>query len=565
MPAQIQELQHLVRDTSSTAASNIASSLYVKYGGLAHFQLQLFNGCIDSLQKMDSEHRSHTSTLTTSNGQQEVVRASRLYAELLADLAERAGNGNLDNVIVSWLGLHDIEWMTKTLGKDLSGTCPGSAIADSPQLCHPIWFLSFMAQMVIQGFCTIEVLVQGMCGDVLSKISTSIQPSSLAASHHHPHHHHPPQHHGHSDESQATIPDEATLRLVMTMVLLLRLLLIEESSSCTKANGYGGSGLHHSHHQFGDPKIGFQLTLAEIHALQTQRFSRLQTPERMQTQFQICRDLIWIESALPLNHPVLHEIQEYRKDWALSADWLREKCLANVDGAYKMFLQTKEIQQQQMEGPDINMDNSGNNLDQETNSKKHTEVVDRKMMETFQMLVAENHESLMLMDTMGDSSLAPSMIHQRTFRGIFSRVDRWIFDRCKVEFWLLLDNVMMLVGSTISRGDKDGKSTGDSTRGSGTVVGGSSHESTSGASSRASSDTLMMMEGVTMASTQSDSLTLTNESVDTPELHSDADCLQALIRIFFEEFVLTEKADKELLGRMLVGMRSDVVEEVKSR
>ncbi|KAF9335702.1 RNA polymerase II mediator complex subunit [Podila minutissima] len=561
MPAQIQELQHLVRDTSSTAASNIASSLYVKYGGLAHFQLQLFNGCIDSLQKMDSEHRSHTSTLTTSNGQQEVVRASRLYAELLADLAERAGNGNLDNVIVSWLGLHDIEWMIKTLGKDLSGTCPGSVIADSPQLCHPIWFLSFMAQMVIQGFCTIEVLVQGMCGDVLSKISSSIQPSSLAASHHHPHHHHPPQHHGHSDESQATIPDEATLRLVMTMVLLLRLLLIEESSSCTKANGYGGSGLHHSHHQFGDPKIGFQLTLAEIHALQTQRFSRLQTPERMQTQFQICRDLIWIESALPLNHPVLHEIQEYRKDWALSADWLREKCLANVDGAYKMFLQTKETQQQQMEGPDINMDNSGNNLDQEINSKKHTEVVDRKMMETFQMLVAENHESLMLMDTMGDSSLAPSMIHQRTFRGIFSRVDRWIFDRCKVEFWLLLDNVMMLVGSTIGRGDKDGKSTGDSTGGLGAVVGGSSHESTSGTSSRASSDTLMMMEGVTMASTQSDSLTLTDGSVDTPELHSDADCLQALIRIFFEEFVLTEKADKELLGRMLIGMRSDVVEE----
>ncbi|KAG0022181.1 RNA polymerase II mediator complex subunit [Podila clonocystis] len=560
MPAQIQELQQLLRDTSPTAASNIASSLYFKYGGLAHFQLQLFNGCLDSLQKMDSGHRSHASALTATSGQQEVVRASRLYAELLADLAERAGSGNLDNVVVSWLDLHDIEWMTKTLGKDLSGTCSGSAIADSPQQCHPIWFLSFMTQMVIQGFCTIEVLIQGMCGDVLRKISGSIQPSSLAASHHHPHHH-PSQHHGHADESQATIPDEPTLRLVMTMVLLLRLLLIEESSSCTKANGYSGSGLHHSHHQFGDPKIGFQLTLAEIHALQTQRFSRLQTSERMQTQFQICRDLIWIESALPLNHPVLHEIQEYRKDWALSADWLREKCLANVDGAYKMFLQTKESQQQQMEGSDISMGNSGNILDQDSHRNKHTEVVDRKMMETFQMLVAENHESLMLMDTMGDSSLAPSMIHQRTFRGIFSRVDRWIFDRCKVEFWLLLDNVMMLVGSTTSGGDKDGKSIGDSTRGSGVVVGGTSIESASSASSRASSDTLMMMEGVTMASTQSDSMTLTDGSVDVPELHADADCLQALIRIFFEEFVLTEKADKELLGRMLVGMRSDVVEE----
>ncbi|KAF9020148.1 RNA polymerase II mediator complex subunit, partial [Haplosporangium bisporale] len=532
MPAQIQELQHILKDTSSTAASNIASSLHFKYGGLAHFQLQLFIGCVDSLQKMDGEQRSHTSTLTGPNAQQEVIRASKLYAELLADLAERAGSGNLDNVVESWLGLHDIEWMTTTLGKDLSGTCSSSAIVDSPQQCHPIWFLSFMTQMVIQGFCTIDVLVQGMCGTVLSKVASSIQPSSLGASHHHPHHHHPPQHHGHSDEPQATIPDEATLRLVMTMVLLLRLLLIEESSSCTKANGYGGSGLHHSHHQFGDPRIGFQLTLAEIHALQTQRFSKLQTPECMQTQFQICRDLIWIESALPLNHPVLHEIQEYRKDWALSADWLREKCLANVDGAYKMFLQTKEIQQQQMaEGSDINMGNSGSNFaDQEANSKKHTEVVDRKMMETFQMLVAENHESLMLMDTMGDSSLAPSMIHQRTFRGIFSRVDRWIFDRCKVEFWLLLDNVMMLVGSTIGRGDKDGKLIGDSSRGPGSVAGGSSLESASSASSRASSDTLMMMEGVTVASTQSDSMTLTDGSGDgSPELHADADCLQALI------------------------------------
>ncbi|KAG0369656.1 RNA polymerase II mediator complex subunit [Gamsiella multidivaricata] len=580
IPAQLQELQSLPKDPSPTAVSNMASSLHFKYGGLAHWPLRLFDGCIDALRKLDAAVKSSSAGLdnamngtgfSSATATQEIVRISRLYAELLVEMAERVGNGCMNEVVLSWLRLHDVDWMISVLGASTHGD---EEAGDESQ---PIWFLSFMVQLVIQGFCSIEVLVQDMCGATLTKLASTIQqPLS-----------HMDTHGDQLDEMQQqhqhqNVPDESTLRLCMTIVVLLRLLLLEDAFSDPRAShAYGAShhGLSLEHHTH---RLGIQLTIAEIHALQTQRYSRLMAMQQqlrneqnsesegissftsslmeqqmMLVQFQICRDLVWVESCLPLNHKVLHEIHEYRKDWALSADWLRERCLSNVDGAYKMFLQTRQDQSQ---AGAIGSRMPGDSKSIGTNTqdnKKHLEVVDRKMMETFQMLVAESHDGLMLLDTYGDAALTPSMIQQRTFRSIFSRVDRWMFDRCKIEFWLLLDNVM------IERATREKRTVGDRNSKDGTAQGSTP---SSGAAS-ITSDGLMMMEGVTMtlgtgASSQvTNSMGLSDTGVDGGGNGAAGDSLQQLIHIFFQEFVLSETVDKELLGRMLVGMRSDAVEE----
>lgn len=559
IPAQIQELHHVLKDPSPSAVSITASSLHSKYGGLAHWPLRLFDGCIEALRKLDSTTRSQTdhslSGLSSSTAAQEVVRASRIYAELLVEMAERVGNGCMDEVVNSWLRLHDIDWMTRVIGAE--GHVGGTGKS------QPIWFLSFMVQLVIQGFCSIEVLVQYMCAEMLTKIADTVYPRG-DDSHH--------QLHMEDIQSQQQ-PNESTLRLCSAIVHLLRVLLLEDASWNPRAHhAYGAS--HHvlsaEHHPH---RLGIQLTLAEIHALQTQRFSRLMTMQHtvhqgekqqsedmqeaqnptntegysslqeqqmMLVQFQISRSLVWIESCLPLNHAVLHEIQEYRKDWALSADWLREKCLANVEGAYKIFLQTRQDQQSPISGTGSGFSKDSTN----DGLHRHQEVVERKMMETFQMLVAESHESLLLLDTYGESSLTPNMIHQRTFRSIFLRVDRWIFDRCKVEFWLLLDTVMMERSGREKRSEGSGSSKNGSSVASGV--------------SPSVADGMMMMEGVTMTSGPGSS-----PLGDGAAGGSNGDSLQQLIHIFFQEFVLSERADKELLGRMLIGMRHDVVEEVR--
>ncbi|KAI1317908.1 RNA polymerase II mediator complex subunit [Mortierella claussenii] len=551
IPSHQLELQKLLTDPSLTAASSLASNLYSKYGGLSHWPLHLFGECIEALRKLNSavsDDPMNDGGPPSATANMEIVRATRLYAELLVEMAERVGDGCMNEVVLSWLRLHDSDWMTSVLGKLL------------PSDGQPVWFLSFMVQLVIQGFCSIEVLVQDMCGVMLSKVASQVQQPST-------------DHHGdHLVEmhQQQASPDESTLRLCLTMVVLLRLLLLEDAFSNPRASHvYGAS--HHSlsmeHHAH---RLGIPLTIAETHALQTQRYSRLMAMQQqarneqegdgaeaattssflaeqrmMLVQFQICRDLVWIESCLPLNHKVLHEIHEYRKDWALSADWLREKCLANVDGAYKMFLQTRQEQQRQRDASD-----TGDGGDK--GNRKHYEVVDRKMMETFQMLVAESHESLLLLDTYGDGAMTPEMIHQRTFRSIFSGVDQWTFDRRKVEFWLLLDNVMMERTVREKQVGLDGSLAKDLNTSSNSV-------SVSGG--MASSE-FMMMEGVTMStgpgsSSQSNSrLGLTDNGIDL-----ESDSLQPLIQIFFQEFVLSESTDKELLGRMLVGMRPDAVEE----
>ncbi|KAF9137964.1 RNA polymerase II mediator complex subunit [Mortierella sp. GBA39] len=558
IPAQIQELQYVLKDPSPSAVSITASALHAKYGGLAHWPLRLFDGCIEGLRRLDSTTRSQPdhslNGFSSSAAAQEIVRASRTYAELLVEMAERVGNGCMDDVVHSWLRLHDVDWMTRVIGAE--GHAEGTG-ASQP----PIWFLSFMVQLVIQGFCSIDILAQYMCADMLTKIADTVRPQG-DDSHHQLHM---------EDVQLHQQPDASTLRLCSAIVHLLRLLLLEDASWNPRAHhAYGAS--HHvlsaEHHPH---RLGIQLTLAEIHALQTQRFSRLMTMQHtvcqgekrqnedmqeaqdpadsegytslqeqqmMLVQFQISRSLVWIESCLPLNHTVLHEIQEYRKDWALSADWLREKCLANVEGAYKIFLQTRQDQQSSIAGPE-----SGFGKDSANGSlQRHQEVVERKMMETFQMLVAESHESLLLLDTYGETSLTPSMIHQRTFRSIFLRVDRWIFDRCKVEFWLLLDTVMM------ERAGREKRSEGS----------GHSKDGVLAASGVSTSVTegMMMMEGVTMTSGPGSS-----PLGDGTAGGSSGDSLQQLIHIFFQEFVLSERADKELLGRMLIGMRHDVVEE----
>jgi len=564
IPAQLQELQTLLKDSSPTAASTLASSLHFKYGGLSHWPLRLLDGCVEALRNLNA-----LSTPST-----EVVRASRLYAELLAETAEHAGNGCMNDVMLSWLSFHDLDWMKSALGS--SPQSRGGKVYED----HPIWFLSFMVQLVIQGFCSIEILVQDLCGAILSKVANSLQqPSSLMD---------PPsdslddlQHHHH----HTVAPEESMLHLCMTMVILLRILLLEDAFSNPRAShAYGAS--HHAlslEHQA--DRFGIQLSIAEIHALQTQR-SRLvaiqpQTRRELESagtennntstltlslehrmmlvQFQICRDLVWIESCLPLSHKVLHEIQEYRKDWALSADWLREKCLANVDEAYKMFLQTRQEEPtiESSTGDRMAVDHKSTTTTPHSNSgqsnKKHADVVERKMMETFQMLMAESHESLMLLDNYGEAALTPGMIHQRTLRSIFSRVDRWIFDRCKVEFWLLLDTVMMEHGG---RDKRAARNEGPAKNGN---VSGSGESSTDG---------LMMMEGVTMASSTgassetTNSMGMSDSGMDMSGNGADGDSLQQLIHVFFYEFVLTENADKDLLGRMITGMRSDAVEEV---
>ncbi|KAF9155624.1 RNA polymerase II mediator complex subunit [Linnemannia schmuckeri] len=557
IPAQIQELQHVLKDPSPSAVSITASSLHAKYGGLAHWPLRLFDGCIEALRKLDSTMRSQPdhslNSLSSPTAAQEIVRASRIYAELLVEMAERIGNGCMDDVVHSWLRLHDVDWMIRVIGAE--GHTEGAGIS------QPIWFLSFMVQLVIQGFCSIEILVQYMCADMLTKIAGTVHPHGDDSNHQ-----------LHMEDIQLhQQPDESTLRLCSAIVHLLRLLLLEDASWNPRAHhAYGAS--HHilsaEHHPH---RLGIQLTIAEIHALQTQRFSRLMTMQHtvrqeekqqneimqeaqdpadtegytslqeqqmMLVQFQISRSLVWIESCLPLNHTVLHEIQEYRKDWALSADWLREKCLANVEGAYKIFLQTRQDQQSSIAGSE-----SGFGKDSVNGSlHRHQEVVERKMMETFQMLVAESHESLLLLDTYGETSLTPNMIHQRTFRSIFLRVDRWIFDRCKVEFWLLLDTVMMERSGREKRSEGSGLNKDGNSAASGV--------------SPSVTDGMMMMEGVTMTSGSGSS-----PLGDGTTGGSGGDSLQQLIYIFFQEFVLSERADKELLGRMLIGMRHDVVEE----
>ncbi|KAF9284208.1 RNA polymerase II mediator complex subunit [Mortierella alpina] len=563
IPAQIHELQHLLKDTSSTAVSNLASSLHFKYGGLSEWPRRLFEGCIDALQKQDANARSAAAmdtdasvgSLVRLSASQEIIRASKLYVELLVETLERVGNGTLDEVVLSWPRLRDMEWMTTHLG--VSSVHDGDAIHGDDN-SHLVWFLSFMAQLVIQGVCSIEILVQNLCGALLNKVACSIQPSPQSSPHA-------------DDSSQQAIPEEAVLNLCKTLVRLLRLLLIEDASTNPRTHQpYGTSHLAISAGHSLD-QSGIRLTIAEVHALQTQRYANLVAMHKrkphqertsavdgstessaaslllqeehrkmMLTQFKICRDLVWIEACLPLNHKALHEIQEYRKDWALSADWLREKCQMDVDGAYKMFLQAREEQQQQLQqagvsgakGPGALGDKGSNSV-----NRKHLEIVDRRMMEAFQMLVAESHESLLLMDTAYGETTTMT-VHQRTLRSIFSRVDRWIFDRCKVEFWLLLDNVMMERAASLRDDKHSEKVLNNAGQGD------------------ASSSSAMLMEGVAM----------TSDPTISSQLHShhhqgEGDALQVLIHIFFQEFVLSETADKELLGRMLVGMRNDVVEE----
>lgn len=587
IPAQLQELQTLLKDPSPTAASNLASSLHFKYGGLAHWPLRLFDGCVEALRNLNATFPPDVGMNDTMSGgghslstaSMEIVRASRLYAELLAETAEHAGSGCMNEVVLSWLGYHDLDWMKSVLGQGQGPVRRGEKVYED----HPTWFLSFMVQLVIQGFCSIEILVQDLCGAMLSKVAGSVQqqqqqqPSTMMDSQS-----------DHLEDLQHQLPEESMLRLCMTMVILLRMLLLEDAFSNPRgSHAYGAShhGLSLEHHA---DRFGIQLSMAEIHALQTQRYSRLvavqpQTRHEqnaasiengmssssttsslehrmMLVQFQICRDLVWIESCLPLSHKVLHEIQEYRKDWSLSADWLREKCLANVDEAYKLFLQTRQEEPTTEATEDRMAVDSKSTTASTTHSsgqgnKKHVDIVERKMMETFQMLMAESHESsLMLMDNYDEAALTPSMIHQRTFRSIFSRVDRWIFDRCKVEFWLLLDNVMM------ERSGRDKRAAGGTKNGHGP-----------GSTESSSTDGMMMMEGVTMASgpgassEPTNSMGMSDSGIDMSGNGADGggDSLQQLIHVFYHEFVLTEGADKELLGRMITGMRSDAVEEVK--
>ena len=157
IPAQIQELQYVLKDPSPSAVSITASALHAKYGSLAHWPLRLFDGCIEALRKLDSTTRSQPdhslNGYSSSAAAQEIVRASRTYAELLVEMAERVGNGCMDDVVHSWLQLHDVDWMTRVIGAEDHAEGTG---ASQP----PIWFLSFMVQLVIQGFCSIDILVQ---------------------------------------------------------------------------------------------------------------------------------------------------------------------------------------------------------------------------------------------------------------------------------------------------------------------------------------------------------------------------------------------------------------------
>src|SRR5690606_18801454 len=109
-----------------------------------------------------------------------------------------------------------------------------------------------------------------------------------------------------------------------------------------------------------------QLCVQEILSLQTQRAS-LQSLDRLDVPFRILRHLAVVESSLPLNNMVLPEIQLLRKELA-GAEWFKELCLAHVDDVYRRFM------------------NAG---------KENSNNVSRKMVEMFQLIVADGTSGIM--------------------------------------------------------------------------------------------------------------------------------------------------------------------------
>ncbi|KAG0229269.1 RNA polymerase II mediator complex subunit [Actinomortierella wolfii] len=586
IPQQIPELCSLIHNPNNISSQ--ALSLCQRYGSIPQYPERLLDQVYDTLHKVSTLGFPSMSTSTshhTGYGQasssaqvfsfghasgpvtlQQLVRVTRTLVGLLKETEEHLGRLSMNDTVVHWFKQNK-----DRISQQLSVATPSSTQLD-PSMRHPIiglendrlvpvWFLSFVVQLVISGFCSIQAAVENICGITLAGVAYSVEAQLQQA-----------------DQNGGEAPrlDEATLQLCMTMVLLLRLLLLEEDSDCCQSN-------------HGQTSHGMRLTMNEIHHLQTARRFYLKSSERIQEQFQICKNLAWIESVLPLSHPVLHELQEYRKDWATTTEWIRELAFSKIDMTYKQVLSI--IQDDTQDDPlGAGIEPKGDAHSPPTILHgRYSQTVRRKVIDTFRMLLVADEEEekkiLPFYSTTSPSSsyddaaaeVSPEHINncKESFRGLMRRVNHWILDRCKVELWILLNNVVQLaekqdllygrsrekrnfftrnhqhhlqprrrnqrhhphhgVGGTdktdVDFGDMDMMVDDETDRAmldssGGTVVGagGGGHD-------------MLMMPG------------------------EEPDALEQVISIFFEEFVLSENADKELLGQLLSGLRKDVVEE----
>ncbi|RUS24765.1 hypothetical protein BC938DRAFT_473091 [Jimgerdemannia flammicorona] len=423
-PSIVQELTALLIDTIPSAASSVAVSLCYKYHTVPNWIGLILDTMTDILRRQSTETTETTAvpsdvldgldtgldkaaatSSTTGTRFFNMRRTIGVFAEVLREIGERITlPGRLDEAVLDWLVA---QCHTGVSGASTSSDNPGEMFRMDDS---GMWFVHFLAMMVVRGVARLDVLVSKFCYGWLEKVGKRLKVQEMQQAQ--------------KSEDEET---ERMMRVCRNVVTLLRLVLVQEEARGGVLEVGGGGG-----------EVGgddwWLLNLEEIQALRTQR-QFLGTLECLSLPFMILHQLAMIESCVALNHPVLHAVQVLRKD-LVGVPWFREVCLGNAEAVYDKFMRMDDGVDEQNSQQQQQAQGGATGTAQEQN---HLKEVKRKMVEVFQYVMGDGE----LEST--NPNLHNSVSNYITrFKTLFSQINKWNLERSRVKFWLLLDRILLM-------------------------------------------------------------------------------------------------------------------------
>ncbi|KAI8372975.1 uncharacterized protein BYT42DRAFT_501141 [Radiomyces spectabilis] len=272
--------------------------------------------------------------------------------------------------------------------QDLSNTDMPSAFMEEMNQPHS-WIPLFITLLIARGAVNLDTIFRNNVLPWFGQIGGAIQQQT-------------------EPDLSVDVTENRLLQFCKNLVVLVRLLIVQDHCHLATENGADSTA------------VTWDLRVEDIFHLEAQRLSQLSSSlNKIEPMFRLMEHLLIIATNLPLSSSLLQDLVMLRAA-LLQIGWFRQACIRDLHGVYQRF--------------------AANEAEAATEKK-----IKKKMLCIVDELIGGN-----LCETRSSmvSEAAPDFIDK--LQRVFTNMNQWNEEQCRVQVNLLLDNIMLSEGNMLN-------------------------------------------------------------------------------------------------------------------
>lgn len=386
------ELNQLVRNPTMSSVQNAVDAVGGgghNAGAVNNFLQSVFATAFDTLHQYAKENQITSLSVDQREPIYEFRRRVCSMVDFMKSIAEQTTlTGQLDQVVIQWLQQH---------------CSPSSATKLDDLYEQHTWLPLFFALLVTRRLISIDLILKHFCLPWLNTIGIEAQQRCE------------------SQWTETTTETQPLRQLCKNIIILVRMLVVQENPEMNPMMDENQDVLDSL----------WMLRAEEIFQLQVQRQPQLATNlDKLDNMFGLVHSTITIVSNLPFSSLLIQDLVKLRTD-LLQLDWFRRACTRDVNSIYQHFTTGATPASSSTSSTSSNAVDGGDEI-----RKKMLSIVDE--------LIGGN---MNLVNEAPDNMVPTSNDMEPNFgerlQAVFANLSQWNEEQCRVQFNLLLDNIML--------------------------------------------------------------------------------------------------------------------------